>query len=249
MERDNRILQVVLVIVLIFGSLLAGGTVFTRHDEFSQSLRITRAVFSDTNTNSKADTLEIILQNNRFLRVTIDNITILSQGQIIDWKHNDTISIPSGEDFRIICSARNSSDEIGFLEILKIYIHYNQKYDSFIVKIGIEFSDISFIFSEDFESSFEIDQWNYFRFKTVNGKPIHGGFSSLLDWIVYRDPDEYDNSWYCTTSNCQYVVLRTDLYDFGDVNFSADMKCWDNDGTGIIFRFNDTGLYAAGRQW
>ncbi len=243
MEQDNRVLQVVLVIAIIFGSLLAGGTVFTRHDELSQGLRINRAVFTDTNGNNKTDTLELIIRNNGFFRVTLDNISIFLQGENIDWKHNDSISIPSGDDYRIICNAKNSSMEVGFLEILKIYIFYNQKFDSFIVKIGIEFSDTSFIFSEDFETDFEIDQWNYFRFKTINGKSIHGGFSTLLDWIVYRDPDEFDKSWYCTTSNCQYVVLRTDLYDFGNVNFSADLKCWDNDGMGVIFRYNDSGLF------
>jgi hypothetical protein len=243
MERDNRALQVALVVAIIFGSLLAGGSVFVRFDEIGQGLRISRAVFTDTNENNKTDTLELIIQNNGFLRVKIDNITIQLGNMNIDWQHNESIAITSGENYRIICTAKNSSMEIGFLEVLRVYVHYNQRYDFFIVKIGIEFSNTTFIFSENFESDFEIDQWDYFRFETTNGKPIHGGLSSLLDWIVYRDYQEYDNSWYCSTSNCQYTVLRTDLYDFGNVNFSADLRCWDNDGTGIIFRYNDSGLY------
>ncbi len=243
MIEDNRTLQVVLVIVIIFGSLMAGGSVFIRNDFSGEGLTINKARFTDTNSNNKTDTLELVIQNNGFFRAVIDNISILKLNADIDWPYNDSIIIDAGNSYRVICVAKNSSVEVGFFEILKIYLHFNEKYVSFAVRIGIEFSDISFIYSENFESEFHIEQWNYFRFRNLQGEPIHGDYSSILDWEISIDPIERDNCWKNTVSNCQYVVLKNNLFSFANVNFSADIRSRDNDGLGIIFRYNDTGYY------
>ncbi|MBK5115016.1 MAG: hypothetical protein KGD59_14870 [Candidatus Heimdallarchaeota archaeon] len=243
MNQDNRVLQVVVIIIIIFGALLAGGTVFVNHDLLGSGLRVSQARFSDTNSNNKTDTLELILQNNAFFKVDIDKISIEKKSIDIDWTYNNSITIDSGNNFRVLCTARNSSSEVGFFEVLRIYIQFNEKYLSFFVRIGIEFSDTSFIYREDFESEFHIDQWDYFRFRNLEGQPIHGEYSSILDWTKSLDSLELDSCWISTTSNCHYVVMRTDLYNFGNVNFSADIRSRDNDGVGIIFRYNDTGYF------
>ena len=243
MIQENKTLHVVLVIAIIFGSLMAGGSVFIRNDFSGEGLTINTARFTDTNSNNKTDTLELVLQNYAFLRVVIDKISIVKLNVDLDWVSNDSIIIDSGTSYRVVCVARNSSVEVGFFEILKIYLQYNEKLMSFAVRIGIEFSDISFIFSENFESDFHIEQWNYFRFRNLLGEPVHGDYSSILDWEKSLDYIERDNCWINTESNCQYVVLKNDLFSFTNVNFSADIRSRDNDGVGLIFRYNDTGPY------
>jgi hypothetical protein len=243
LNRDNRGLQVVLVIVIIFGSLLAGGSVFINQDFINEGLIIRRARFTDTNANNKTDTLELTLRNKAFFKVEIDKISILRKSVDIDWTYNNSIIIDSGNDFRVICVATNFSTEASFFDILQIYLFFNEKYLSFSARIGIEFSDTSFIYSENFESTIAIEQWNHFQFRNLQGIPIHGEYTSILDWKKSKDPLELDKCWRCSTSNCQFVVMKTNLYDFGNVNISADIRCSDNDGIGMIFRFNDSSFY------
>jgi hypothetical protein len=236
--EENRQVQAVVIILIVIGSISIGGSVYI-FNPFEDEIRINKALFSDENGNNSADTLKLVLKNNGNFRITIDEISIIRLGQKLEWFYNESIEVQANSEYNVMCKTDNSTEELNFFDLVKINITYKDKELTTIVRISIEFSDLPFFYRNNFQDGFNRSHWTHFLFRNLTGHPIHGGYASIGRWISYRDPIEFDNCLICTTSNCQFIILNTSLYDFDNFNLSVDIRRRDNDGIGVVLRYSE----------
>ncbi|NHJ39425.1 MAG: hypothetical protein FK731_05275 [Asgard group archaeon] len=238
MVEENKQIQAAVIILIIIGSAFIGGSVYI-FNPFEDEIKISNAFFSDENNNKYADTLKLVLKNRANLKVTIDEISITKLGMKLEWTYNESIEINANSKFNVICKTENLSEELHSLDLIEIAIFYKEKILVISVRISIEFSDLAFIYGNNFQDDFIRSQWSHFLFRNLTGYPIHGGFASLSEWLIDRDPLEFDKCLTCMTRNCQFIVLNTSLYNFDNFNLSIDIRRSDNDGVGVILRYNE----------
>jgi hypothetical protein len=238
--EENKQVQAAVIILIIIGSMAIGGSVVI-FNPFEDEIKVNIAQFSDENSNNKADTLKLKLKNRSNFGVVIDEISLTKLGVKLEWSYNESIEISANSKSIVICEADNSSEELQSLDLVIINITYKDKELTFVVRISIEFSDLPFFYENNFQDDFNRSEWMHFLFRNLTGYPIHGGYANLGGWVRGRDPLEFDKSLMCTTRNCQFIVLNTSLYNFDNFNLSVDIYRRDNDGVGVVLRYNEIG--------
>jgi hypothetical protein len=236
MVEENKQVQALAVIIVIVGIAFSLGTVVFINP-LEEGIRINNAYFTDLNGNNRADTLKIIIKNNSIFKITINEILLLKFYNELNWTYNESISILTNEKSTIICRSGSFSEELLFNEIVQLKIKYQDRQISTYIRIGIEFSDLPFIYGNNFQKNLDYESWTHFFFKNLTGYPMHGEYASLGDWQRRRDPIEFDRCLRCTSRNCQFFILNNSLFNFNNYNLSVDVYREDNDGIGIILRY------------
>ncbi|NPE08597.1 MAG: hypothetical protein GNW80_09985, partial [Asgard group archaeon] len=92
------------------------------------------------------------------------------------------------------------------------------------------------IYGENFEN-FENTNWTY------HSLGVHDLFHdhNLSDWIT--DKSDGNTYWHCINNDCQFVILSNPLLNFTNANISCDLNTNGSDATGVIYRFDDSGIY------
>ncbi|MBD3191540.1 MAG: hypothetical protein GF308_12900 [Candidatus Heimdallarchaeota archaeon] len=201
--------------------------------------------FEDTNDNNFADKLIMELSNIGTAEAIVSEIDFKRGSTSVNWiiEGGEAISILSATEETVTFLANSDEDEIGYNDIVSIGLpNCNQQIQK---RITPEFSPFVLLYEEDCESSISSD-WVQFLFTTTSGGHPHGTGAGITSaWQLVNDPasSETDKCWQCTTNDCQFITLQTENRDFWDVNISYYLYTKDDDGNGIIFRYDDAGAY------
>ncbi|NHK32524.1 MAG: hypothetical protein FK730_14315 [Asgard group archaeon] len=191
----------------------------------------------DTDDSNHADKLTITISNIGEVGVTIDNLTVIRDDIEINWTLNASLyEISPNEQIEIICEATNIIDQLSYGDFVTFSLPYDLSSITINFRISAEFSPFTFLYEENFEDFTSVN-WSL----NILGTHNPSGNQTLEDWIL--EEENGNNYWRCTTNNCQYVILNDNDHDFTSVNISYDLRTDDDDANGIIFRYDDSGLY------
>ncbi|NHJ48662.1 MAG: hypothetical protein FK733_12835 [Asgard group archaeon] len=238
MFEDSVQTKAVVIILVIIGGAFVGGSVYF-FNPFEDEINIRNAWFTDTDENNRADTLKLCIENRANLNTSVNKITLSIFGHDLLWSHNESIEIGPNSIFTAICQAENSTGELQFFDLVKITVFYKNKLATVLLRMGIEFSDLPFIYGHNFQQGFDYCNWTHFYFRNLTDGAIHGENTTIKSWKRQRDPIQLDKCLMCVTSNCQYIILNTTMFDFYDFNLSVDIRRRDNDGVGVILRYSE----------
>lgn len=191
----------------------------------------------DTDHTNFVDKITINLENVGNQELSFTSVRVVRNSIDINWSLDSTdYVIEQKEKITIICFANSSTNELAYSELVKFEFPFEVKFFSFEIKIPAIFSSNTIIFGEDFED-FDNTNWSY------NLLAIHDLFHNhnLSDWII--DESEGNPYWQCINNDCQFVILSDPLLNFTNANISCDLNTNGSDATGVIYRFDDSGIY------
>jgi flagellin-like protein len=193
----------------------------------------------NTDITPYADTLEVDMNNIGTATVQVSAIIVTKDGVAVSWSLDETTySINSGSSTKVSCSADDAAQEFGYGENA-IFTFTIDEGETIVVeiKVSAKFSTFVSIYENDFETATDFNEWTHTLIFT------HGGGShSIADWrIAEQGGNHYAE---CTNNDCQFITLEGPTYDFYDVNITYDLRTSDDDGNGIIFRYDNSGIYS-----
>ncbi|MHA1531920.1 MAG: archaellin/type IV pilin N-terminal domain-containing protein, partial [Candidatus Heimdallarchaeota archaeon] len=193
----------------------------------------------DTDASDLADELTMTIKNIGGADANLATITVIRNEEAANWEFEETdpVVIVQAQETDVVFLASSTADEFGYTELVEIVVTYDSGKDiTLTIKIPATFSRYVLIYEEDFEGTLDIANWEQTLFLTHGG-----GTHTLDDWIVQEQSGNH--YWHCTNNDCQFIVLADPLHKFADVNTSYDLRTNDDDANGIIFRYDDSGLY------
>ncbi len=191
----------------------------------------------DTDHTNFVDKITINLENVGNQELAFSTVRVSKNSVAINWSLDSTdYVVEQKEKITIVCFANSSLNELSYSELVKFEFPFEVKLFSFEIKIPAIFSSNTIIFGEDFED-FENTNW------THHSIAIHDLFHNhnLSDWLT--DKDVGNTFWHCTNNDCQFVILSNPLMNFTNANISCDLNTNGSDATGVIYRFDDSGMY------
>lgn len=193
----------------------------------------------DTDASDLADEITLTLNNVGTADANLATITVIRNEVAANWgfEETDPVVIIQAQTSDVVFVASSGADEFGYTELVEIVVTYDSGKDvTLSIKIPATFSRYVLIYEEDFEGTLDINSWEHTLFLTHGG-----GTHDLNDWVVREQSGNH--YWHCTNNDCQFIVLADPLHKFADVNTSYDLRTNDDDANGIIFRYDDSGLY------
>ena len=233
----SNVVTILLIVLTITFSAIIYFVVIPLLDE-DKVLSIVSYQVKDTDDDNLADLIYIHFQNNESNTVAFSELTVKRNGETIVWLLQDEYIIEPSKNITVICVAENHSDELGYADWVEISFHYRHKVYTLYLKISAKFNNYNFIYEEDFED-FSYDNWSLTLFQA------HYPFTSynnLSDWQIGDDVGGY-KFWQSTSNNCHFVINQNSSYIFADANLSINFRTADDDATGFIFRYNNSGEY------
>ncbi len=194
---------------------------------------------ADTDASDLADELTLTLNNIGTADANLATITVIRNDVAANWdfEETDPVVVLQAQETDVVFVASSGADEFGYTELVEVVVTYDSgKTVTLTIKIPATFSRYVLIYEEDFEGTLDIGSWEHTLFLTHGG-----GTHNLDDWVVQEQGGNH--YWHCTNNDCQFIVLADPLHKFADVNVSYDLRTNDNDANGIIFRYDDSGLY------
>ena len=191
----------------------------------------------DTDHTNSVDKITINLENVGNEELTFTYVRVVRNSENVNWSlGSTTYVVDQKEKITIICFANSSTNELAYSELVEFEFPFEVKFFSFEIKIPAIFSSNTIIYGEDFEN-FENTNWTY------HSIGVHDLFHNhnLSDWIT--DKSDGNTYWQCTNNDCQFVILSNPLLNFTNANISCDLNTNGSDATGVIYRFDDSGIY------
>lgn len=191
----------------------------------------------DTDHTNFVDKITINLENVGNQELSFTSVRVFKNSIAINWSLDSTdYVVEQKEKITIICFANSSTNELAYSELVKFEFPFEVKLFSFEIKIPAIFSSYTIIYGEDFED-FENTNW------THHSIAIHDLFHNhnLSDWLT--DKVDGNTYWHCTNNDCQFVILSNPLLNFANANISCDLNTNGSDATGVIYRYDDSGMY------
>jgi hypothetical protein len=193
----------------------------------------------DTAHTNFVDKITINLENVGNEELAFTSVRVTRNSELINWSlGSTTYVVEQKEQITIICTANSTSNELAYSELVEFMFPFEVKFFSFEMKIPAIFSSNSILFGEDFED-FDAANWSYYGIAVHDLFDIHN--HNLSDWITNKD---FGNTyWQCSNNDCQFVILSDPLLNFTNANISCDLSTNGGDATGVIYRFDDSGLF------
>lgn len=191
----------------------------------------------DTDHTNSVDKITINLENVGNEELAFTYVRVVRNSENVNWSlGSTTYVVDQKEKITIICFANSSTNELAYSELVEFEFPFEVKFFSFEIKIPAIFSSNTIIYGEDFEN-FENTNWTY------HSIGVHDLFHNhnLSDWIT--DKSDGNTYWQCTNNDCQFVILSNPLLNFTNANISCDLNTNGSDATGVIYRFDDSGIY------
>lgn len=193
----------------------------------------------DTDDTPFADTLTVDFNNIGTAEAVINVLTVTRDGVSLTWNlEAETITIPSGSSIDVECTANDATMELGYGVTAVFTFGFGGDTISIEIKVPAQFSHFVLQYDNDFETATDLSEWIYTKLGEHSGGT---SYNSIQDWrITEQSGNHYAE---CTSNDCQFIILEDPLYDFYDVNISYDLRTGDDDGNGIIYRYDDSGTY------
>lgn len=238
-RRRKAISPIVTSIIVIITTLTISSIIYffvipylTRED-----LVIINYTLEDTNDSNFADTITIEIRNIGSINYNISDVLVDRYDSSLEWSLGESVYMIAHSEITIInCSASASQYELAFGQTAKFKLVYGNKILIFSFRIPAEFGTFDIIVGENFEN-FTYLNWKHESLFTHDTY----GNNNILDWkIANTTGNDY---WHCTSNDCQYVIKNQTNWLFNTGNFSCDMNTNGDDAMGIIFKYDNTGLY------
>ncbi len=191
----------------------------------------------DTDHTNSVDKITINIENVGNEELAFTSVRVVRNSEEVNWSlGSTTYVIDQKEKITIICLANSSTNELAYSELVEFEFPFEVKFFSFEIKIPATFSSNTIIYGENFEN-FENTNWTY------HSLGVHDLFHdhNLSDWIT--DKSDGNTYWHCINNDCQFVILSNPLLNFTNANISCDLNTNGSDATGVIYRFDDSGIY------
>ena len=185
-----------------------------------------------------ADTLTVSVSNIGTSEATVSSVTAKKNGVAVNWHlEADTFVIAASESLNVICLANDATQEFGYGELATFTLLYDSGNTLDVsIKVSAKFSHFVLLYYNDFETATDLSEWTHTLMHPHGGAPY-----DITGWEI---TDSGGNKHVeCTTNHCQFITLEDPLRDFYDVNISYDLRTSDNDGNGIIYRYDNSGPY------
>lgn len=193
----------------------------------------------NTDATPFADTLTVSMNNIGTAAVDVSAVSVTKDGAAITWNlAEESYNIGTGTSLDVVCSADSATQELGYGENV-VFTFTLGEGDTVVVeiKVSAKFSHFVTIYENDFETVTDFSEWTHTTLFTHGG-----GTHTIADWRILETGGNHFAE--CTNNDCQFITLEDPNHDFYDVNITYDLRTSDNDGNGIIFRYDDSGAYA-----
>ncbi|MHA1556068.1 MAG: archaellin/type IV pilin N-terminal domain-containing protein [Candidatus Heimdallarchaeota archaeon] len=190
------------------------------------------------NATPFADTFTVSINNIGTAAVTISQVVVTKNGVEVNWTlSSESYLLTQGSSTNVKCSAADAVHEFGYGELAVFTFAYEGDNSIVIeVKVPARFSHFVLQYENDFETATDLSEWTHYPMATHGG-----GTHTIADWRITEQGGNHFAE--CTNNDCQFVILEDPLRDFYDVNITYDLRTGDDDGNGIIYRFDDSGTY------
>jgi flagellin-like protein len=186
-----------------------------------------------------ADSLTVSINNIGTAAATISQVTVTKDGVAVNWTlDEESYVLAQGSSTDVECNAADATEEFGYGENA-VFTFTDSDGNTIVIeiKVSAEFSHFVLEYSNDFETATDMNEWTHHLLATHGG-----GTHSIADWIITEQGGNHYAE--CTNNDCQFIILEDDDRDFYDVNISYNLRTGDDDGNGIIYRYDDSGTYA-----
>lgn len=184
-----------------------------------------------------ADTLTVSVNNIGTAEATINELTVTKDGVELTWNLvSEEYVIAQGASQEVICTADDATQEFGYGELASFIFGYSGKSFDIELKVSAVFSNFVLQYTNDFSDATDMSEWTHTLLFTHGG-----GNHDITDWVIRNQGGDYFAE--CTSNDCQFITLQDDDRDFYDVNITYDLRTGDDDGNGIIYRYDDSGPY------
>lgn len=190
----------------------------------------------DDDVTPFADTLTVSVTNIGTNDATVASVVAKKDGVIVNWHLDaDTYIIATSESADIICKADDAEQEFGYGELATFTFTYdNGNTIDVAVKVAAKFSSFKIVYENDFEDATDMSDWTHTLMHEHGGAPY-----DITGWSI---ADVGGNKFAeCETNHCQFITLESE--DYSNVNISYDLRTSDDDGNGIIYRYDNSGPY------
>ena len=194
----------------------------------------------NTDSTPFADSFTVSINNIGTAAATISQVSVTKDGVAVNWTlDKETYALAQGSDTEVECNAADATEEFGYGETAVFSFLYDGGETIDIeVKVTAEFSHFVLEYSNDFETATDLSEWTHtILFQHSGGT----NYNTIQDWTITEQSGNHYAK--CTSNDCQFITLQGNEYDFYNVNISYDLRTGDDDGNGIIFRYDDTGDY------
>ncbi|MGC9781500.1 MAG: type IV pilin N-terminal domain-containing protein [Candidatus Heimdallarchaeota archaeon] len=195
-------------------------------------------ILENTDATPFADTLTVSMNNIGTAAVDVSAVSVTKDGAAITWNlAEESYNIGTGTSLDVVCSANEATQELGYGENV-VFTFTLGEGDTVVVeiKVSAKFSHFVTIYENDFETATDFSEWTHTTLF------IHGGGThTIADWRILATGGNHFAE--CTNNDCQFITLEDPNHDFYDVNITYDLRTSDNDGNGIIFRYDNSGAY------
>ncbi len=111
-EEAGRSLKPIIFTVSIIVILVGAGFTYFMTPLNNEEIKIKSSSFLDNDNNYFADTILLTIENQGFLKATINELSLYRNNQQLDWNDNSSTEILPDELLVIICEASNESEEL-----------------------------------------------------------------------------------------------------------------------------------------
>lgn len=187
-----------------------------------------------------ADSFTVSINNIGTAAATISDVTVTKNGVAVNWTlEKESYVLAQGSSTDVECNAADATEELGYGENA-VFTFVDTDGNSIVIEIKVSavFSHFVLEYSNDFETAVDLSEWTHTILYQHSGGT---NYNTIQDWSITEQGGNHYAK--CTSNDCQFITLEGASYDFYDVNISYDLRTGDDDGNGIIFRYDDSGEY------